>query len=104
MRSRLVWEGVIETVVPGQTRISPPRPSCKTAVSHLVVTEDPAASRVPAKTIAPAPPVTGTMVGAALAENPATVGACCESLFAFTSSAGLRRTMRRLPAPSHVYA
>jgi len=48
IKSFLFFEGVTETVVRGQRRISPPRDSFRTAVSGPVVRDDPAAIRLPA--------------------------------------------------------
>ena len=103
--SRLFGEGVTETVVPGHTRTSPPRARCRTSVSDPAVTDDPEPSRLPASTSAPAPPVTGTTAGAAPIDIPAATGGTIGGDFllpAFTSSAGLRRIINRLPAPSQV--
>ena len=47
------FEGVTETVVPGQTRTSPPLDKCSTAVSLPAVRDDPAAKRLPASTTSP---------------------------------------------------
>src|SRR5271165_4379656 len=100
--SRLLCEGVTETVVPGQMRISPPRGSWTTAVSVPAVREDPAARRLAATATEPDPLVTGT-IGAASVDRLAVVGACAgDFLLAFTSSGGVRWTRRRLPAPSQL--
>src|SRR5437879_1147093 len=103
IRSRLFCDGVTETVVPGQTRTSPPRGNCKIAVSEPAVTEEPAPRRFPARTTVPDPLVTGTTVGVAVIARLATVGGWNgDFLPAVSSSAGWRRTIRRLPAASHV--
>src|SRR5260370_19760187 len=102
MMSRLLAEGVTETVVPGQMRISPPRGSCSTAVSVPAVSEEPDASRLAATATEPDPLLTGT-TGLASVDKLAAVGACDgDFLVASTSSGVLRRTMRRLPAPSQL--
>src|SRR5213082_3424149 len=91
IRSRRVREGVNETVVPGHTRTSPPPETRSTAVSEPAVTADPDASRLPASTIAPDPPVTGTTIGAAPNVKLAAVGTSDGFLPALRSPAGFRR-------------
>src|SRR6202035_5645659 len=101
--SCLFFDGVTETVVPGHTRTSPPRERCSTAVSEPAITEDPAAMRRPASRTDPWPAVTGTKAGAGvIARDGAERGWNGDFPAAFTSSGGLRRTIKRLPAPSHV--
>ncbi len=62
--SRLFCDGVTETVVPGQTRTSPPRDRRRTAVSAPAVIDEPDPMRLSATTNDPVPPVTGTIAGA----------------------------------------
>src|SRR5271170_2925740 len=105
IRSRLVCDGVIETVVPGHTRTSPPPVTRSTAVSDPAVIADPAEMRFPARTIVPEPLVTGTTAGSRLRENPSTFGGSNGDDFfpAVASPAGFNRTIKRCPAPSHEY-
>src|SRR5438270_7507142 len=53
----IIWlpsaEVVTETVVPGHTRTSPPRPRRSTAVSLPALTDDPGARLLPANSNAP---------------------------------------------------
>src|SRR5208282_371233 len=103
------FEGVMESVVPGQTRTSPPRDKCRTAVSLSAVREAPAARRLPASTTSPIPLLTGTTAGVAGGVNDRTCGGW-EGEFLLASVSGssfgsgrrFRRTIRRLPAASHV--
>src|ERR1700682_2138190 len=100
MISRVFCAGVTETVVPGHTRISPPRVKCRIAVSEPAVTEDPARIRLPASTMAPGPPVTGTASGVATVVSVETDegGWNGDVLPTRAPSAGFRRIIRRLPA------
>src|SRR5277367_2087045 len=103
--SCLLFDGVTETVVPGQTRISPPRDKARTAVSEVAVTEAPAPMRLPASTTVPGPPDTGTTAGAeAVARVDAAGGGVFwrESALELESPAGFRRIIRRFPAASQV--
>src|SRR5580698_496972 len=104
IKSFAFFEGVTESVVPGQTRTSPPRERCNTAVSLPAVRDDPAANRLPANTTSPTPPVTGTTAGVATGVNDKTCGGWNGDflLAAFGSSGGFSRTIRRLPATSQV--
>src|SRR5579863_3504837 len=97
-------EGVTETVVPGQTRTSPPLDNRNTAVSLPAVSDDPAANRLSANTTSPTPLVTGTNAGVSAGAIESTCGSW-ESGFllaAFGSSAGFSRTISRLPAASQL--
>src|ERR1700678_2341354 len=74
IKSFAVFEGVTETVVPGQTRTSPPLDKYNTAVSLPAVRDDPAANRLPDNTTSPTPLVTGTTAGVAAGVNASTCG------------------------------
>src|ERR1019366_38706 len=112
IKSFAVFEGVTETVVPGQTRTSPPLDNRNTAVSLPAVRDDPAANCLPANTTSPTPLVTGTTAGAAAGANDSTCGGWNGGFFAAAfppsfgslvgSPAGFSRTIRRLPATSQV--
>src|SRR5579863_1568138 len=103
IRSRLFGEGVTDTVVPGQTRTSPPPDKRKIVVSDPAVMVEPEPMRLPAITVAPEPLVTGTTAGVAPKDNAGDVGGWFgDGLPAFTSSGGLSRTISRFPAPSQV--
>src|ERR1022692_2827517 len=62
-------ERVTETVVPGQTRTSPPLANRNTVVSLPAVRDDPAANRLSGTTTSPIPLLTGTTAGAAAANT-----------------------------------
>src|SRR5229473_3276065 len=99
MKSRPLSEEVTETVVPGQTRISPPRDRLSTAVSAPAVTDDPPARRVPASTTAPEPPeLSGTTAGRTPVEKVATEGGCDDF-----STSPCKCTRSRFPVASQVY-
>src|ERR1039458_2006560 len=104
IKSFVVFEGVTETVVPGQTRTSPPLDKRKTAVSLPAVRDDPAANRLPANITSPTPLVTGTTAGAAAGASDSACGGWNGVFFlaALGSSAGFSRTIRRSPATSQV--
>src|SRR5271157_4625111 len=112
IRSLALFDGVTETVVPGQTRTSPPLDKCSTAVSLPAVRDDPAAKRLPANTTSPTPLVTGTTAAVAAGASERTCGgwkgdllpAAFGSSFAslFGSEVAFSRTIRRLPATSQV--
>src|SRR5579863_5317477 len=74
IRSFAFFDGVTETDVPAQTRTSPPRDNFNTVVLLPAVREDPAANSRSATTTSPAPPVTGTIAGAASGVNDTTCG------------------------------
>src|ERR1051326_6903811 len=95
IRSRLLCDGVTETVVPGQTRTSPPRGRCRTVVSDPAVTEDPAPMRLPDIAMELEPAVTGTTDASFVSEKPVAVSGSNTFLPAFTSSGGLSRTIDR---------
>src|ERR1700683_3966966 len=102
IKSFELFDGVTETVVPGQTRTSPPLDNANTVVSLPAVKEDPAANRLSATTTSPTPLETGTT--ATPGDSEMDCGGCGDFLFAaFGSSGGLSRTIRRLPAASHEY-
>ena len=93
----------METVVPGQTRTSPPRDNRKTAVSAPAVSDDPAAILLPSTITSPGFPVTGTIEGAPWARSESSAGGLDRAfLCAFKSSGGFSRTVSRLPSSSHV--
>ena len=68
-------------------------------MSEPAVTAEPEPMRLPASTMAPEPLVTGTTAGVAASDMPGTIGGWNGDDFlpAFTSPAGLRRTIRRWP-------
>src|SRR5271166_668645 len=104
IKSLVLFEGVTETVVPGQTRTSPPRDNASVVVSLPAVRDDPAANRLSATTTSPIPLLTGIAAGAAVVDNDTTCGGWNGDLAAFASaieSGGFSRTIRRLPAASH---
>src|SRR5580658_2059717 len=112
IKSLAFCEGVTETVVPGQTRTSPPLDKSSTAVSLPAVRDDPAAKRFPAKTTSPTPPVTGTAGAAGANERTcggweedvllaalrsllgSLLGLLSASAFLFGSAGGFSRTIR----------
>src|ERR1700756_3138173 len=104
--SRPLLEAVTESEVCGQTRISPPRLMLRMVGSGPVVMDEPFATRVPAMTIEPdIPGLTGTTAGLTGAEYEVTVGvgAGAGAGFGGSGSPGaFKRTIRRLPAASHV--
>src|ERR1700722_18578379 len=91
-------DDVTETVVPGHTSTSPPRSRRSTDVSDPAVIDDPASKRPLAKTTLPDEPVlTGTAAGRTPLLKAATVGGRDVA-----SPSGCSRTIKRLPAASHV--
>src|SRR5271170_6151594 len=102
IKSLAFFEGVTETVVPGQTRTSPPLDKCSIAVSLPAVRDEPAAKRLPANTTSPTPLVTGTTAGSAAGANDATCGGSKGDFLpaalaaSLASPGGFRRTIRRL--------
>src|SRR5580698_8988181 len=103
IKSFELFEGVTETVVPGQTRTSPPLDNANTVVSLPAVKEDPAANRLSAKTTSPTPPGMGTTAAAGVKDTACGGWIADFSLAALGSSGALSRTIRRLPAASHEY-
>src|ERR1700734_4515279 len=107
IRSFALFEGVTETVVPGQTRISPPLDNCNIVVSLPEVRDCPAPNCLSATTISPAPLLTGRTSGA---EADKTCGdwkggfplPAFASVFESESPGGFSRTIRRLPAASQL--
>src|SRR5258708_37319201 len=101
-KSLVFFEGVTETVVPGQTRTSPPLDNRNTAVSPPAVKDDPAANCLPAITTSPSPLVTGTTAGVATGASGSTCGGWRGDvlLAAVRASAGFRRTLTVSPQTS----
>src|ERR1700685_2874043 len=106
IKSFALFEGVMETVVPGQTRTSPPRVNRSSVVSLPAVKADPTAERLPATTTSPIPLVTGTATGVTEGDSDVVCGNWEGGVFLATAGfgIGLRRTIKRSPATSHVYA
>src|SRR5579872_2603069 len=102
IKSRLLCDGLIESVVPGQTRTSPPRGKCKMVVSDPAVMEDPEPSRAAAMTAEPVSLVTGMTSASFVRANPAALGGSADADFlpAFTSPGGRSLIINRFPAPS----
>src|SRR5579864_8412337 len=99
MRSWPLGEVETETVVPGQTRTSPPRVRRRIAVSSPAVIEDPDATRLPVSTSDPEVPIaTGTAAGCTPEVNAGTDGG-----LAVAAASALMRMRRRLPIASHEY-
>src|SRR5579864_3190375 len=87
-----------ETVVPGQTRISPPRVSRRIAVSSPALTEEPAATRLPVSINDPeVPTATGTTAGCTPAVSAGTDGG-----FALAEISALIRIRSRFPVASQL--
>src|ERR1700688_4553069 len=103
IKSFAFFEGVNESVVPGQTRTSPPLAKRSTVVSLPAVRDDPAANCLPANTTSLTPLLTGTAASAATGAIDSTCGGWDgEFWLAFASSGGFRRTISRFPAASQV--
>src|SRR5690242_3431188 len=93
--SRPLEDDVTETVVPGHTRTSPPRPRRKTAESDPAVTDDPVAILRPANITAPELPTDPAMLGC-------TPRLKAEAAAGVVSLGARRRIVNVLPADSVV--
>src|SRR5437764_15334964 len=104
IKSFVFLAGVTESVVPGQTRTSPPRDNSKTAVSLPAVNVDPAANCLPAITTSPTPLVTGTATVVAVGVIESTCGGCRGDfwLAELGPSAGFRCTIKVSPETSQL--
>src|SRR5579872_606683 len=103
IKSRLLCDGLTESVVPGHTRTSPPRGKCKMVVSDPAVMDDPDPSRPASMTAEPVSLVTGITSASLVSAKPAATGGSDDADFlpAFTSPGGRSLTIKRFPAPSH---
>src|SRR5208282_5462252 len=95
-------DGVIDTVVPGQTRTSPPLDRLSTVVSAPAVIVDPKDPEFPEIEIGPAARTADT-TGSDAGATPTTVGNLNGEVSALSGSRP-RCTTRRLPAASQVKA
>src|SRR5271169_905914 len=104
IKSFVFFAGVTETVVPGQTRTSPPLDNFNTAVSLPAVKVDPAANCLPASTTSPTPLLTGTTTGSAEGAAESTCGGWNGDFLpaVLGASIGFSRTIKRSPATSQV--
>src|SRR5882672_3311183 len=104
IKSLVFFEGVIEIVVPGQTRTSPPLDKRNTAVSLPAVKDDPAANCLPAIKTSPSPLVTGTTAGVAAGVSVSACGGWRGDFLLATlgSSGGFSRTIKVSPETSQV--
>src|SRR5208337_2017285 len=90
IKARPLCEDVTDTVVPGQTRTSPPRPRRRIAVSEPAVTEEPGITLLPASNTVPLEPfVSGTAAGCTPCVRAGTEGTVADC------GVGRRRTTRR---------
>src|SRR5215831_13863109 len=74
IRSRLLCDGLTESVVAGQTRTSPPRGRCRMVVYDPAVTDDPEFSRTPAITAEPVSSAIGITSASFVSVKPAAIG------------------------------
>src|SRR6266436_3861517 len=104
IKSLVFFEGVTESVVPGQIRTSPPLDKRNTAVSPPAVRDDPAENCLPAITTSPTPLVIGTTAGVATGVSDSTWRGWRGDflLAALGSSAGFSRTIKVSPETSQV--